>query len=64
MVTVTLCTTRPEIAEAMSHLRAEAAALTRRGHEGKHQSCDDCERYATLHANLNLLITSWQLATP
>lgn len=62
MVTVTKTDTRADIAECMANLTKTTASLKRRGHEGTHKSCEDCDRYAVIHANLNALITSWERA--
>jgi hypothetical protein len=62
MVTVEHVESRADLAEAMTHIRAEAAALRHRGHEGLHESCGQCARVGILHANLDLLLTCWQEA--
>lgn len=49
--------TRDELATSLRHLNEQAKDLSRRGYAGYAS-----ERYATLHANINVLVTSWQLA--
>lgn len=59
MVTVEHVETRAELHQAMVYLNRDAAALRRRGHDGTHLSCNDCERLGMIHANLDMLVTSW-----
>ena len=49
--------TRDELAMSILHLNQQAMELSRRGYSGTRSA-----RYADLHANLNVLITTWQLA--
>lgn len=49
--------TRDELALSMAHLCYQAKELRRRGYSGTAS-----QRYADLHMNLNVLITTWQLA--
>lgn len=62
MVTITKDANRADLAECMSRMTAATAALARRGHEGKHLSCEDCDRYALIHAHLDALLTNWERA--
>lgn len=58
MVTIEHVESRADLAEAMAHVNAEAMRLSRRG-----SSATLTSRYADLHANLNMLLTSWYEAT-
>ena len=54
MVTAERIETRADLAEAMTNLNTEAKALRRRGETGTRS-----DRYAMLHANINVLLYSW-----
>lgn len=49
--------TRADLAETLAHLNAEAKAEARRGLAGIRG-----DRYSVLHANIDCVLTSWELA--
>lgn len=63
MVLVEHVETRAELVEAMANIRGELTKIVRRGHEGKHKSCDDCARIASLHQDLNFMLVAWESAS-
>jgi hypothetical protein len=64
MATVEHVESRAECAEAIANARAEVDPLRRRGHEGLHESCDQCDMVGLLHNYLDYLLTCWQEAPP
>jgi hypothetical protein len=62
MATVTRTETRDDIRQAMSRMTDTTAVMHRRGHDGRHKSCDECIDYVEIHHYLDELLTKYETA--